>query len=447
MCHGKIIFNKSLFCILAFFCSILYLLSGCATTNPNSFSSPIPENVRRQIRQVAIVPAKFTPQINYHPFFAKGRDVGAAKGAANGAVTGALWGIGATGGTGGFGAILLPFFIAGGAVLGGTGGGIGGALASVPEENAKQIEEAVDNALVKLDIQGTMAEHILRSGNDFTKYKYTIFKGIGPGSREEISDYRNLNLEGIDIILEVSVISLGFKGGKGSNPSISFDMKVNVRAIDVTNVEEVYSEITEYVSRERRLSEWMENNAQEVQDEFEHCYQSLAEDIIEKIFLLYEFYVIPQRDPSWHCMLQPFYPELKYGFFSTKLKYPEVDSLQPTLKWEPFPREKDINEDKKGILTRINEITYDLKIWSEQDFIQDEPLYIRQGIERAEHKIEILLEQSKRYFWTFRAGFKLDGQYRVTKWAQSRIPWKGGDPCYFDYIPVTHYYRFKTPSK
>ena len=85
----KTIYNRSLFCALASFCAILILLSGCATTNPHSFSSPVPEEVRKQISHVLIVPAKFEPQIDYHPSVAKGRDVGAAKGAAGGAAVGA----------------------------------------------------------------------------------------------------------------------------------------------------------------------------------------------------------------------------------------------------------------------------------------------------------------------------------------------------------------------
>jgi len=460
--------NRYLLSVLSTFSSILILLSGCAITNPHSFSSPVPEEVRKQIRHVFIVPAKFEPQIDYHPAVAKGRDAGAAKGAAAGAAAGAA--IGATWGAGlavesGWGILLLPFFIGGGAVIGGTTGGITagiqGAIGSVPEETAKQAEETVDNALVKMDVQGAMAEHVYVAGNDLTIYKFTIIKKIGPGSPEEMPDYRTLKLKSNCTILEVRVISLGFKGGKGSNPYISIDMKVNARVIDVTSGQEIYSDIWHYVSREHPISEWVENNAQLLHDEFEHCYHSLAENIIEKIFLLYEFhadsnsYLDLRPTTTWvetaTCGLMPFYPEYK-GIkpFSHELKYPEIYSLQPTLEWEPFPREIDIDRDKKGILNRIDEVTYDLKIWKEQSFIQDRPLYTRQCIERPDHKVEISLEPLTKYFWTIRVRLKLDGQYRVTKWAQSAIPWQSiikGDPCNLNYIPGTLYYRFKTPSE
>lgn len=446
----KAIYRRPIFSSLSSFCAILILLSGCATTNPHSFSSPVPEEVKKQIRHVLIIPAKFNPQIDYHPSFAKGRDVGAAKGAASGAMLGAFEAMHFAITGGGLGILLLPFFVAGGVVIGGTIGGIDGALESVPEENAKQIEETVDNSLSNLDIQGTMAEHVYIAGNNLTNYKYTILKEIGPRSQEEIPDYLTLNLEGNNIILEVRVISLGFKGGKGSNPYISINMKVNARVIDVTSGEEIYSDIWPYVSREQPLSKWVGNNAKPLHDEFESCYQSIAENIIERIFLLHEFHVASKWEGSQTCVLQPFYPEyMGIDIFSGGLKYPEVDSLQPTLEWEPFPRKKDINRDKKGILNRIDEITYDLKIWREEDFIQNEPLYSRQGIGKPKHKIEIKLEKSKKYFWTFRARLKFDGQYRVTKWAHSRVPFMpfDEDPCNLNSIPIAYYYRFKTPSE
>jgi hypothetical protein len=227
-------------------------------------------------------------------------------------------------------------------------------------------------------------------------------------------------------------------------------MKVNTRVIDVTSGEEIYSDIWPYVSREQPLSKWVRNNAQPLHDEFENCYQSIAENIIERIFLLHEFHVASKWEGTQTCVLQPFYPEyMGIDIFSGGLKYPEVDSLQPTFEWEPFPRKKDINRDKKGILNRIDEITYDLKIWREEDYVQNEPLYSRQGIGKPEHKIEIKLEKSKKYFWTFRARLKLDGQYRVTKWAHSRIPFMpfDEDPCNLNSIPIAYYYRFKTPSE
>ena len=291
----KTINNRYFFSALSSFCSILILLSGCTTTDTHSFISIVPEEVVKKIRHVLIVPAAFEPQIKYHPSSAKGRDVGIAKGMADGSVNtvkdSAVEAFFALTNNDPMGILLYPLFITGAFVVGGTVGGIKGALEAVPEEKSKQIEETVNNALEKLDVQGTIAEHVQIAGNNLTGYKYTILKGIGPRSQEETPYYQNLNLEDNDIILEVRVISLGFKGGKGSNPNISAYMKVNARIINVADGEEIYSNIWSHVSKEHLLFVWVKNNAELLYGEFDKCYQGLAEDIIERTFLFYETHI------------------------------------------------------------------------------------------------------------------------------------------------------------
>ena len=290
----KTIYRSSIYSLLSLFCVILVLLSGCTTTDPHSFISIVPEEVVKKIRHVLIVPAAFEPQIEYHPSFAKSRDVGAAKGIAEGAVNAvkdsavaaALETLDDP-----IGVLFLPFFVAGAFVVGGTVGGIKGALEAVPKEKSKQIEETVNNALAKLDVQGSMAEQVHKAGNNLTGYKYTILQGVGPRSQEETPDYRNLNLEDNNIILEVRVISIGFKGGRGANPYISAYMKVDARVINVTDGEEIYSDIWPHVSGGYLLSEWVANNAEALYDEFDRCYYSLAENIIERTFLFYETHI------------------------------------------------------------------------------------------------------------------------------------------------------------
>jgi len=289
----KTIYRNSIYSPLSSFCAILILLFGCTTTDHHSFISIVPEEVVKKIRHVLIVPAAFEPKIEYHPSLAKGRDVGIAKGIADGAVNAVKDSavVAALGHEDPMGILLYPFIVAGAFVVGGTVGGIKGALEAVPEEKSKQIEETVNNALVKLDVQGAMAEHVHIAGNNLTGYKYTILKGIGPRSQEETPDYQNLNIEDNNIILEVRVISLGFKGGKGSNPYISIYMEVDARVINVTDGEEIYSNIWPHVSRKHLLSEWVENNAELLNDEFDRCYHSLAENIIERTFLFYETHI------------------------------------------------------------------------------------------------------------------------------------------------------------
>jgi hypothetical protein len=68
-------------------------------------------------------------------------------------------------------------------------------------------------------------------------------------------------------------------------------MKVNARVINVTDGEEIYSNIWPHVSKEHLLSEWVKNNAELLYDEFDQSYHSFAEDIIERTFLFYETHI------------------------------------------------------------------------------------------------------------------------------------------------------------
>lgn len=114
----------------------------------------------------------------------------------------------------------------------------------------------------------------------------------------------------------------------------------------------------------------------------------------------------------------------------------KVDSLQPTLRWESFPREQDFSSSSKEELSRITAVTYQLRIankgWS----------YVRDNLTEPCHKIEDALQPSTKYLWTVRACFKLDGEPRCTEW---------GALSDWDRKAVSHpnvwSYRFQTPTQ
>lgn len=144
--------------------------------------------------------------------------------------------------------------------------------------------------------------------------------------------------------------------------------------------------------------------------------------------------------------LQPEYPEVLFS--QGKIVFVEIDSLQPTFKWESFPRPKDIEADREGLLGQISEVTYDLKVWHAEGLI-----YSREGLPDPYHKFERVLPPSHNFIWTIRARFKLDGQPRVTEWGMSQYPQRISRKKYGPsirrsrVIPNPNYYRFKTPAR
>jgi hypothetical protein len=145
--------------------------------------------------------------------------------------------------------------------------------------------------------------------------------------------------------------------------------------------------------------------------------------------------------------LRPEYPEARREFV-------RVDSLQPTLRWEGFPRLQDREGDKEGTPGRIRQVTYDLMIWQAeehypQEFLQEYPgelVYRRQGLSEPWHKLEEPLVPTTKYFWTIRARFELDGLPRVTQWGVMKGRPDDLPEARMPVIPSPSHYRFRTPS-
>ena len=138
--------------------------------------------------------------------------------------------------------------------------------------------------------------------------------------------------------------------------------------------------------------------------------------------------------------LKPEYPEMQWSSWRGEIALYEVDSLQPTLRWESFPRPRDLRNDEDELIARICNVIYDLKIWRAEDYYSGEIAYRRKGLSEPLHKIEEPLEPSTEYRWTIRAWFEVDGRIRVTEWGAI---WQGSRSSI---VPNPFYYRFKTPS-
>jgi len=104
------------------------------------------------------------------------------------------------------------------------------------------------------------------------------------------------------------------------------------------------------------------------------------------------------------------------------------ESVQPMLKWDPFPG---LGED----------VTYDLTIWSAKTGLHQVQrgfiVYDRQGLTEPSHKIETALEPSTHYLWAVRAHFTRDGETQVTPWSHEIAAEASAEP---------RYYHFWTPT-
>lgn len=162
---------------------------------------------------------------------------------------------------------------------------------------------------------------------------------------------------------------------------------------------------------------------------------------------------------------RPVFPELTTSFKGA-LTWSKVDSLQPTLRWEPFPGSDepslgDFRRDVKPFVpvdpSAVRDLTYELRIWRVENGVPREVVYERKGIQASSHRLERPLEPNTKYYWSVRARFEVDGKFRVSEWSMST------HPCIYypdlfhcgnrevarlrGMIPSINYYRFKTPSR
>lgn len=141
--------------------------------------------------------------------------------------------------------------------------------------------------------------------------------------------------------------------------------------------------------------------------------------------------------------LRPIYPETQRNSFN------KVDSFQPTLRWESFPRPQDREGDTEGLLSRIRNVIYDLRVWrvaEENMKYPGELIYSRRGLLEPLHTLEEPLLPSTKYFWSVRARFELDDQPRVTQWGVTEHP-QYSQLGRLPIVPNPLHYRFKTPSR
>jgi len=147
--------------------------------------------------------------------------------------------------------------------------------------------------------------------------------------------------------------------------------------------------------------------------------------------------------------LRPEYPPIGQLFGKTGYDFVAVDSLQPTFRWEAFPRKQDLAAAKEGVLGGLTAVTYDLQIWRAGYTVQypAERVYAKQGLAETSYRIELPLAPATRYSWTVRARFLVNGEPRVTEW--SMYEWEDARlrHPFEELFPSPRYFRFITPAQ
>lgn len=434
---------KHAFSVLVF-CSVL-VQSGCALLTAGD-----KESLRIPVYRTAVVNSCNQPQAEFDTF-AKGRWSGAGKGFLIGLgglvvwpIVGGSMGLGGTVAGAAVGAVAFPFMP------------IWGAIKAVPAEEAKKIDDSLYHELAKENPQDALACSILDLSKKMDGYHLEGVPKEITVSHQADQDYTAADFPGFDSVLEITLDSLGFKGGEGSNPEIALFMTAKARLIKLEGQRSPYEGNFNYQSAYYHWDEWASNDSLLISIKFIDAYQNLAEQILTESVLVYEF---PEKfwSDTDYCILKPFYPKLDiskcytpffFPFFQlceSELNYVLVSSTKPTFQWQALSEHQNLQGENADTLKRFSDISYDLRIW---EVTNDQPgsiVYERQRLLRSHHTIEVPLKPETPYFWSVRASFNVNGQRRVSRWSSFRIPSKPQNTCEQSRINDSNYFRFVTP--
>lgn len=424
--------------VVLLFVLVHVLQSGCA-----SLSTGVPPTAhQRTLGKVAIVSLDREPEIKFEGF-SHGRVGGAGKGAGTTFVS-CLGQIGHGSCSGEFCGAVIIFWL-GVCGVAGVVGGVAGAVAASPAATVQEAEADITAAVTARTIQTALRDRItavaLANGTTLT----TVTPGPQPSSVPTI-DYRPFAAEGIDSVLEVAVSRAGTQGA-GINASVQIYMEAHVRLVRTGDNAETFAYDYRYEGKRLTLAEWSADQGKKLLHALEEGYAALASQIYDSVFLLYPF-----PDEGAHSAgllavafgLAPIEPRLRGqlsgdAVIGPMFEWKTVTGVQPTLRWQSFPRESDLRV-APAEMGRVKNVRYDLLIAREHELAPAGIVYRRDGLPSAEHRPATALAPNARYFWTVRARFELDGRERVTEWGTTHYMARDRLTS-----PSSFSYRFRTP--
>jgi hypothetical protein len=422
---------------------VAFSLSGCSAISgiPNHYY----DLDRQNEYPLAIVPAQFPPEVVID-FDVTGKGGGAAQGAGRGMLECMRAGQGG----GDFAALAVLLCMPFGATI----GAIHGATTAESADKVEEINRQFRAELTSVRRQETIAHEAADYLGKLGIQADVMDASSGPRSADDLPHYAPGQFKGYGGVLELRVLELHVKSSGKKGADLCLSMNLVARKIDGHAGEE-RDELEHRVSRGCRSTEsWMHDGGKPLFEEIRAGYTLAARQIVDEFYLIYyprvdvdrakvhsgtgETEPQPKADefiPSAPTfVLRPIQPALttqpEANIFASApknrigyggLQFADVKTLSPRFKWEPFPRDFDL-QDTQTKNTRITDVVYDFQIYEGfsgplKAVLPLRPIYTRSGLQESQHQIEEELSYCSWYFWTVRARFRLNDVPRVTEWA------------------------------
>ncbi len=415
--------------------AVLSLLPGCAQHSVTVPLRPPPlsEQARAQLGTVGVLSIPFNPEVSIEV-----RSTDGSSEAGSGAAAGGLGGtaVGAAGAVAvlPLGLVFPPMFlVAGGIFVASVMGGtlMGKAYDAVPADGAAAgvgPGAAFKAGLADPTVEAGMSAHIQFAAAGLPSHRVVLLRESDGVSSLAQSDYRALVERRIDSLLIVQIEQVRVTMEEDVDAPMALDMTVKSTLIRTRDGAKLDERIFTCRGGKRTLSQWRAESVTPFTAGLSRCYHKVADRIVEEVFLVYDL-------PGG----------IRWRFGGRGFATVATDSLQPTFRWGSFRVATGSKRDQQGLLSRSEDVTYDLKVWrADSNTFPSDLVYARDGLSSPSHLVEDVLEPSTTYFWTVRARFDLDGQTRVTPWAVT-LARTGYSPEQFDRVTNDFYYRFKTP--
>jgi len=428
---------------------VLGLQCGCATLVP-----PLPppsQAMRDDFGVMAIVPVQYVPDSNF-VILSQSKEF-VKDTALYGGTAAAL----------SF-AILTPAFppaligviaatLAGGAAVGQAVEKYQNVVSAKTEEEVRAV---VNKAVAGLDLQNTFAERLMAMVRTEPRNQLAAVSAAGPAKPGARPDYAPLRADGIDTVLEVAVTEIGLEGCVTGDDDpweclhsikhlIHLFMSAQARLVRVSDGATLSEWQFHYKSSRREIQQWVENDGRLLGEKLEEAFRDLVDRVYDVVFLITPIDLPTPDGNAWtgiDCWLAPIYPP-PYSLRA-------VDTLRPTLQWSAFPRELDRQTLDPEVLRKIDNVTYDLRIWDvDPKYVsgrlrRNRLFYERTGLAAPEHTMEVSLATASKYVtWSVRARFVFDGRPMATRWAIHTGHGAEAN-CFLNDIPELDYYYFKT---
>ncbi|MET0101673.1 MAG: glycine zipper family protein [Sedimenticola sp.] len=425
---------------------LVSILTGCETIETRK---PFVDSLPPDIGTIGVSLIEAKPEIDIEvPTRSKAEGLG--EGASSGGATGALIGAQVAVQGGAVGILLAPYLIGTGLIIGTIAGGVYGLANSENAETVIKAEAAIHSATSTVPVQQRLQNKVAYFISSLTKRDVRIIPADESSNIDMQAQDQTLTIPPVVANLELSITDIKSEGGFLGNPT-SLVLLVETRLIRTNDNELLFEGDYQFNSLGRKLPEWASNDAEAVYQAYERAIHTIANEIVHEHFLLYYApeELIPKEPPpkaqtlgytSWtndigdknktedekketdtwkprwdgSYLVELVEPIQKYFIFT-----PKVDSLTPVFRWRVFPQPIDKKRDPGDVISRIDNVVYDLEIYNVSEESPREAVHYQHGLTENEYRIPRGLKVCRKYAWSVRARFNLGPYMRSTEWAGS----------------------------